>query len=298
MKGSSLGRKQPSDVPPHPTTSPQTRITPHIITDMANEQLDCALDLMRRMPPADVEDNLFNLIDVVPDLTDDLLSSVDQPIRVSTDTEAGRDFLLCDYNRDGDSYRSPWSSKYFPALEDGEGVQPPSGLRNMEVSANDAFSVYASMYYEAAKTSAYFWEINDTAFAACVLIKQVSQNGGVWDAVHVVEISEQGASSHYKLTSTIMLSMSTENKSATVGGSLTRQLERDLPSASVIANMGSMIEEAENKMRAQLDVVYFGKTSEVVSLLREQKSGSMRNQEEQLKKDLAGALLARQSKQE
>ena len=31
----------------------------------------------------------------------------------------GRDFLLCDYNRDGDSYRSPWSDKYFPAIPDG-----------------------------------------------------------------------------------------------------------------------------------------------------------------------------------
>ena len=30
-----------------------------------------------------------------------------------------QDYLLCDYNRDGDSYRSPWSNTYEPPLEDG-----------------------------------------------------------------------------------------------------------------------------------------------------------------------------------
>lgn len=37
--------------------------TPHPLS-MA-DQLDCALDLMRRLPPADVEDNLAGLIDLV-----------------------------------------------------------------------------------------------------------------------------------------------------------------------------------------------------------------------------------------
>ena len=69
------------------------------------DQLDCALDLMRRMPPSSIEDNLSGLIDVVPDLTEQLLSMVDQPLKVAHDSEAKRDYLLCDYNRDGDSYR-------------------------------------------------------------------------------------------------------------------------------------------------------------------------------------------------
>ena len=75
------------------------------------DQLDCALDLMRRLPPADVEDNLAGLIDLAPDLTEDLLSAVDQPLKIAHDKSANRDYLLCDYNRDADSYRSPWSSK-------------------------------------------------------------------------------------------------------------------------------------------------------------------------------------------
>lgn len=42
----------------------------------------------------------------VPKLCEDLLSSVDQPLKIARDKVVGKDYLLCDYNRDGDSYRS------------------------------------------------------------------------------------------------------------------------------------------------------------------------------------------------
>ena len=45
------------------------------------------------------------VIDQVPELCEDLLSSVDQPLKIARDSSAGKDYLLCDYNRDGDSYR-------------------------------------------------------------------------------------------------------------------------------------------------------------------------------------------------
>ncbi|MDH8276253.1 hypothetical protein QIG69_28270, partial [Klebsiella pneumoniae] len=44
---------------------------------MSDLQLDCALDLMRRLPPQQIEKNLSDLIDLVPSLCEDLLSSVD-----------------------------------------------------------------------------------------------------------------------------------------------------------------------------------------------------------------------------
>lgn len=45
----------------------------------------------------------------VPALCEDLLSSVDQPLKIARDQMVGKDYLLCDYNRDGDSYRSSLS---------------------------------------------------------------------------------------------------------------------------------------------------------------------------------------------
>lgn len=67
--------------------------------------LEFALDLMRRLPPANVEQNLYNLCDMVPDMMSDLLGSVDQPLKIAHDSKHRKDYLLCDYNRDGDSYR-------------------------------------------------------------------------------------------------------------------------------------------------------------------------------------------------
>ena len=63
------------------------------------------LDLMRRLPPTKVEENVAALVAICPDYADDLLGSVDQPLRVLTDRATVREFLACDYNRDGESYR-------------------------------------------------------------------------------------------------------------------------------------------------------------------------------------------------
>lgn len=76
-----------------------------MFTLQSDIQMDCALDLMRRLPPQNIEKHLSDLIDLVPSLCEDLLSSVDQPLKIIRDKQVGKDFLLCDYNRDGDSYR-------------------------------------------------------------------------------------------------------------------------------------------------------------------------------------------------
>jgi len=88
----------------------------HLSIGRMGTELDCALDLMRRMPPSSIEDNLAGLIDLVPDLTEQLLSMVDQPLKVAHDAQAHRDYLLCDYNRDGDSYRYRAPQSLFPSL--------------------------------------------------------------------------------------------------------------------------------------------------------------------------------------
>jgi len=140
---------------------------------MSNDELDCALDLMRRMPPSSIEDNLAGLIDLVPDLTEQLLSMVDQPLKVAHDSTAKRDYLLCDYNRDGDSYRSPWSNKYDPHLPDG--AVPSKRLRDIEVQANDVFDIYRDLYFEGGVSSVYCWDLED-GFAAVILIKKNSRS--------------------------------------------------------------------------------------------------------------------------
>ena len=56
-----------------------------------------------------------DLIDLAPDLTDDLLNTVDQPLQLAKDSK-GNSYLLCDYNRDGDSYRCQHLCLMVPAI--------------------------------------------------------------------------------------------------------------------------------------------------------------------------------------
>ncbi len=72
---------------------------------MSDDALSCCLNVLRRMPPGQVENDLSGLCQLVPELTDELLQRVDQPLGQMVDPATGRAFLLCDYNRDGDSHR-------------------------------------------------------------------------------------------------------------------------------------------------------------------------------------------------
>ena len=269
---------------------------------------------------------------------------MDQPLQVAIDTLASREFLLCDFNRDADSYRSPWSNSYFPPLEDG--TTPPEALRvrpchpchptpsfsathttlntpqALELHANELFGSYREQYYDGGLSSVYLWAHaradNDTAggapppepgsrdapFAGCFLIHKDTGEGGQagsegegeagrWDAVHVVACVPNAAdgTTSYQLSTTVAVRLTARSGVAspdggeasaaaavkhagrvTLAGSLGRSATSKGPtpvsSAGHLVALGRMIEEMENKLRAQMDAVYFGKTAEVVAHLR------------------------------
>lgn len=269
---------------------------------MTDQQMDCALDLMRRLPPQQIEKNLTDLIDLVPSMCDDLLSSVDQPLKIAQDRSTGKDYLLCDYNRDGDSYRSPWSNTYDPPLEDGS--MPSERLRKLEIDANHAFDQYREMYFEGGVSSVYLWDM-DHGFAGVILIKKAGDGSqkikGCWDSIHVVEVIEKssGRNAHYKLTSTAMLWLQTNKESSgtmNLGGSLTRQAEQDSAVSDVtphIVNIGRMVEDMENKIRNTLNDIYFGKTKDIVNGLRSVVPAEVARRTAALQHDLALALQRR-----
>ncbi|KAM3959679.1 F-actin-capping protein subunit beta [Aphomia sociella] len=269
---------------------------------MTEQQMDCALDLMRRLPPQQIEKNLTDLIDLVPSLCEDLLSSVDQPLKIAQDRSTGKDYLLCDYNRDGDSYRSPWSNTYDPPLEDGS--MPSEKLRKLEVEANYAFDQYREMYFEGGVSSVYLWDM-DHGFAGVILIKKAGDGSqkikGCWDSIHVVEVVEKssGRNAHYKLTSTAMLWLQTNKEGSgtmNLGGSLTRQAEQDSSVSDVtphIINIGRMVEDMENKIRNTLNDIYFGKTKDIVNGLRSVVPADVARRTAALQHDLAVALQRR-----
>ncbi|KEY65176.1 hypothetical protein S7711_08284 [Stachybotrys chartarum IBT 7711] len=280
---------------------------------MAADPYDSALDLLRRLNPKHTTEHLNAIISLVPDLAEDLLSSVDQPLAVKRCKQTGREYLICDYNRDGDSYRSPWSNQFDPPLDEGgaggvgaggsegagEGAIPSERVRKMELKANDAFDVYRELYYEGGVSSVYFWNLDD-GFAGVVLLKKSSTPGGgaegVWDSIHVFEAIERGRNTHYKLTSTVILSLSAA--AGTLGdldlsGNMTRQVEQDLPvenDDSHIANVGRMVEDMELKMRNLLQEVYFGKAKDVVGDLRSVGSLSEGARDREAQREIIGSM--------
>lgn len=239
------------------------------------------MDLMRRISPNLSETALSGLLALLPHHSSELLSQVDQPLQVYMDSECAKEFILCDYNRDADSYRSPWSNKYFPPLEDGS--LPSAEMRKLEIEANDVFAVYRDQYYEGGVSSVFMWEDDRQGFVSCFLIKKDgSKTGhgrrgylheGSWEAIHLIEVGpEEEEKAHYCLTSTVMLSLTTEEKPSgtfNLTGSIRRQMNCDFVVADGhLCNMGKMIEEMEGKLRNSLDQVYFGKTREMVCALR------------------------------
>ncbi|CAN8099431.1 unnamed protein product [Discula destructiva] len=278
------------------------------------DPFDSALDLLRRLNPKHTQRNLDYIIRLAPDLTEDLLSSVDQPLVVKRCKHTGRDYLLCDYNRDGDSYRSPWSNQFDPPLEEagpggvgadgnegaGEGAVPGERVRKMEVKANEAFDIYRELYYEGGVSSVYLWNLDD-GFAGVVLLKKSSPSGGsssgVWDSIHVFEASERGRTTNYRMTSTVMLSLAASNSAALgemdLSGNMTRQIEQELPTdadESHIANIGKLVEDMELKMRNLLQEVYFGKAKDVVGDLRSVGSLSEGQRDRDAQREIIGSM--------
>eukprot|EP00656_Telonema_subtile_P003519 TRINITY_DN11600_c0_g2_i1.p1 TRINITY_DN11600_c0_g2~~TRINITY_DN11600_c0_g2_i1.p1 ORF type:complete len:279 (+),score=73.19 TRINITY_DN11600_c0_g2_i1:49-885(+) len=249
---------------------------------MAADPLNSAHDLMRRLPPSRTADSINDVLDIAGDeaeWAESFLGSVDAPLRVAKDSVNGTPYLVCDYNRDGDSYRSPWSNTYDPPMSDGS--MPSASMRDLEVRANDVFSIYRELYFESGVSSAYFWEVDDSTFASAWLIKKVADtkrglSQGGWDGIHVFEVQHGGQSSgtaRYKLTSTVLVSIGTdsaERGTTRMGGSTTKQVENDLPfdeTVNHVVNMGTMLEAMETTLRLEVQGVCFDKTTNITDHL-------------------------------
>lgn len=256
-------------------------------------KIDAALDILRRLDPSKVSENLDKLINLEPEIAEDLLSSTDVPLKIAKDAKQNnREFLCCDYNRDLDSFRSPWSNTYFPELTEDEVQEsyfPSDNLRSLELLMNDSFDVYRDLYYEGGISSVYLWEVSeedeedeslgDTDFAGVLLFKK--SNVGHWDSIHVFEITKdykQIGQYNYKVTTTIILDLQDTDK-LRLAGNLIRQTEKNCSVndetdniANIhiqhVTNLGAMIEEIETQMRSMLDTVYFEKTRDIFQQVR------------------------------
>jgi capping protein beta len=109
---------------------------------------------------------------------------------------------------------------------------------------------------------------------AATVLTGTAVNGGSWDSIHVFDAQDRARTAHYKLTSTVILSLGTESDALgnlDLSGNMVRQVEQDMAvvdDGSHVANIGKMVEDMELKMRNLLQEVYFGKAKDVVGDLR------------------------------
>jgi len=237
-----------------------------------------ALNILRRLPPSKVRQNIAAVATLRPELQEEILQRVDQPLELELDTQKGEYFFKSEFNRDGDSYRSPYTNTYFPALDNG--LLPSPKIRLLEEKAFILFQEYLKLYYDGGIVNTFFWDKEEGGFAGCILIKKECEkikgvSKGVWDSLNVIDIKQDNTGGKnrqiYKITSTVVLEITMNSELAgevVLSGNLTKQREDvynqdDDSDETHLGRIGKLVEEVETSLRSNLEAVYFGKTKEI-----------------------------------
>lgn len=284
-------------------------------------KIDSCLDINRRMPPLDVNNTLDNLIYITEgneDIESRLCTSIDCPLTVADDEKAGgKKYIKCDYNRDGDSWRSPWTNNYYPALPDDveDPFMPSVALRNIEEQCNKACDTYRDLYFQGGVSSVYCWDIDEAgqSFACCWCVVKDVKVGDIpnghklkqnkkadlhWSEIHVFEVTRKAANKHdYKLTSTVLVHIDKVDKSNlafNLSGSRTNQRQAtDIQTSGVeshVKQMGRMAEATASTLLSSINNIYFGKMNEVMSYLHQNQKDKNKGMYDSLAKDLRKTL--------
>jgi len=112
----------------------------------------------------------------------------------------------------------------------------------------------------------------------------------------LLTLMKKKGSAHYKLTSTVMLSLETKTEQTglvSLSGSLTRQEERTFPvddNNPHLINIGRMIEDMEIRLRQTIETIYFGKTKDIANDLRQSQGVSAIKQKQNVQKQIGSAM--------
>ena len=256
-----------------------------------NPTIKECIQLNQLMPIIDIDKNIDAISSVIydnDDLLNEFLQKVDNRTKICKDDPKG-EFIMCEQNRDGDSYRSPISNTYFPPTDDAK--YPSAPLRQLEETLNKMFKIYVRLYYSTSTLcSVYCWELGESladGYGVAVLIKnsltdQKKINNGSWDSSNLITVTFEDESSgkkkaKYNLISTVNLAMSFNSKicgkvclSGTIARSshFTKEVMDYTNDEAHITNIGVLVEEMENSIRNTLDTVYCMKSKQIIDTAR------------------------------
>ena len=255
-----------------------------------NPSIKECIQLNQLMPIIDIDKNIDAISSVIydnDDLLNEFLQKVDNRTKVCQDDPKG-ELIMCEQNRDGDSYRSPITNQYFPPTEDAK--YPSAPLRKLEETLNKMFKIYVKLYYSTSTLcSVYCWELGESlseGYGVAVLIKnsltdQKKINSGSWDSSNLITVTFDESSgkkqAKYNLISTVNLAMSFNSKicgkvclSGTIARSshFTKEVKDYTNDEAHIGNIGVLVEEMENSIRNTLDTVYLTKSKQIIDTAR------------------------------
>ena len=69
------------------------------------DPIKAALNLLRRLPPEDIETNYQSIVKLKEEIAEELLQQLDFPLKIGYDSNAKKAFIRSDFNSYGDSYR-------------------------------------------------------------------------------------------------------------------------------------------------------------------------------------------------
>jgi capping protein beta len=127
-------------------------------------------------------------------------------------------------------------------------------------------------------------------------VNPTPKSSGCWDSIHVFDAQDRARTAHYKLTSTVILSLGTDSEALgglDLSGNMVRQVEQDMAvddDTSHVANIGKMVEDMELKMRNLLQEVYFGKAKDVVGDLRSIAPLSQTNRDRATQREMISSM--------
>jgi capping protein beta len=207
-------------------------------------KLSSSLQISKKLPISQIEitnENISKLLlqNLENKNNSEFLQKSDLFLNLCKDDSLG-DFIKSEFNNEGDSYRSPWSNKYFPDVELPK--YPPSELRELEVIFNRLFKEYTRLYYgDSAVPSVYIWEQGESiesGFPCALLVKNSAQFDNEWHSVNIVTVkflkekekNVERIKVNYKLVSTVIFKIkidATQNatQNATLSGSISKQVE-------------------------------------------------------------------------
>ncbi|SCN62311.1 F-actin-capping protein subunit beta, putative [Plasmodium chabaudi adami] len=243
-------------------------------------KIDAVLNICNILPARLFEETIIILSKIDKNLTNNILINKEGPIKIKFDNKEKKYFLGNMFNKEKESYRSPYTNLYYPENFP-NGYIPSEPLRSLEILYNEIFERYRKAYYINGLSSVYLWPnpIED-GFVACFMIKKkenYSNNTYMdWEGTHLIQVNITHSIIHYQISTTLNISIVQKNET-TLSASVNKVLENPKKISDInlikdkyfhIENMGKIIEGIENSLRKSIEYIYLPKINENLNSLR------------------------------